>query len=103
VCPLSIQELKDLMYENRELSFKILKLIGFRPMKLERKLELLVFKDGRIRIIEFLQDAASWKGEKVGFETMIPTRLTHKNIASVTGTSRQQSVTTILNGLRNKT
>ena len=55
----------------------------------------------RTRIIEFLKDAAAWKGEKVGFETMIQTRLTHKDIASLTGTSRQ-TVTTILNDLKEK-
>jgi CRP-like cAMP-binding protein len=76
-----------------------LKLVGLRLMKLERKLELLVFKDARTRVIEFLKDAASWKGKKVGFETMIPTRLTHKDIAALTGTSRQ-TVTTILNELK---
>jgi len=101
ICPLTTQELKELMYENKELSFKILKLIGLRLMKLERKLELLVFKDARTRVIEFLKDAASWKGIKVGFETMIQTRLTHKEIASLTGTSRQ-TVTTILNELKEK-
>jgi CRP/FNR family transcriptional regulator, cyclic AMP receptor protein len=101
ICPLSIEELKDLMKEDRELSFKILKLIGLRLMKLERKLELLVFKDARTRVIEFLKDTAAWKGKKVGFETMIPTRLTHKDIAALTGTSRQ-TVTTILNELKEK-
>lgn len=101
ICPLSIEELKALMKENRELSFKLLKLVGLRLMKLERKLELLVFKDARTRVIEFLKDAASWKGKKVGFETMIPTRLTHKDIAALTGTSRQ-TVTTILNELKER-
>jgi CRP/FNR family cyclic AMP-dependent transcriptional regulator len=99
ICPLTIEDLKMLMYENKELSFKILKLIGLRIMKLERKLELLVFKDARTRIIEFLKDAAEWKGKKVGFETLIQTNLTHKDIASLTGTSRQ-TVTTILNQLK---
>jgi len=99
LCPLSIDELKDLMFENKELSFRILKLVGLRLMKLERKLELLVFKDARTRIVEFLKDAASWKGKKVGYETLIQTKLTHKDIASLTGTSRQ-TVTTILNELK---
>jgi len=99
ICPLSIDELKSLMKEDKELSFRLLKLVGLRLMRLERKLELLVFKDARTRIIEFLKDAASWKGKKVGFETMIPTKLTHKDIASLTGTSRQ-TVTTILNELK---
>jgi CRP-like cAMP-binding protein len=101
ICPLTTAELKGLMYENKELSFKILKLIGLRIMKLERKLELLVFKDARTRIVEFLKDAAAWKGKKVGLETMIQTNLTHKDIASLTGTSRQ-TVTTILNELKEK-
>jgi CRP/FNR family cyclic AMP-dependent transcriptional regulator len=101
ICPLGIEELKDLMKEDRELSFKILKLIGLRLMKLERKLELLVFKDARTRVVEFLKDTAAWKGKRVGFETMIPTRLTHKDIAALTGTSRQ-TVTTILNDMKEK-
>jgi CRP-like cAMP-binding protein len=99
VCPLGIVDLKNLMKEDKELSFKLLKLVGLRLMKLERKLELLVFKDARTRIVEFLRDAAAWKGKKVGFETMIPTKLTHKDIAALTGTSRQ-TVTTILNELK---
>lgn len=99
ICPLGIEDLKDLMKEDKELSFRLLKLVGLRLMKLERKLELLVFKDARTRIIEFLKDSASWKGKKVGFETMIPTKLTHKDIAALTGTSRQ-TVTTILNELK---
>ncbi|MEP6737479.1 MAG: Crp/Fnr family transcriptional regulator [Chryseolinea sp.] len=101
ICPLTTVQLKELMYDDKELSFKILKLIGLRIMKLERKLELLVFKDARTRIVEFLKDTAAWKGVKVGFETMIQTKLTHKDIASLTGTSRQ-TVTTILNDLKDK-
>jgi CRP-like cAMP-binding protein len=101
VCPLSIEDLKALMWENKELSFKMLKLVGLRLMKLERKLELLVFKDARTRVIEFIRDSASYKGKKVGYETLVPTKLTHKDIASLTGTSRQ-TVTTILNELKEK-
>lgn len=99
ICPLTIQHLTSLMYENKELSFKILKLVGLRLMKLERKIELLVFKDARTRIVEFLKDMASWKGTKVGYETMIPMSLTHKDIAALTGTSRQ-TVNTVLNELK---
>lgn len=101
ICQLSLDEIKELMYGDRELSFKMLKFVGLRLMKLERKLELLVFKDARTRIIEFIKDAASWKGKKVGYETLIQTKLTHQDIASLTGTSRQ-TVTTILNDLKEK-
>lgn len=41
VCPLRVEDLKQLMAENKELSFKLLKLVGLRLIRLERKLELL--------------------------------------------------------------
>jgi CRP/FNR family transcriptional regulator, cyclic AMP receptor protein len=91
----------ELMYGDRELNFKILKLIGLRLMKVERKLELLVFKDARTRVVEFLKDAAVSVGQKAGYDTIVHTRLTHKDIATLTGTSRQ-TVTTILNDLQEK-
>ena len=101
ICPMSIQEMQDLMADNKELSFKIFKLIGWRIKKLEKKIESLVFKDARTRVVDFIREAAAWKGQKVGFETLVKTKLTHKDIASLTGTSRQ-TVTTILNELKDK-
>lgn len=101
VCPMTLDDMKNLMANNQPLSFKMMKLIGLRLRKTERRLESLVFKDARTRIIEFLRDEANEKGKKVGFEMMIPSHLTHKDIAALTGTSRQ-TVTTILNELREK-
>lgn len=101
VCSMTIDGLKDLMAENKQLSLKILKIIGFRLRKMERKIESLVFKDARTRIVEFLKEMAEEKGQKVGFEMMIKNHLTHKDIASLTGTSRQ-TVTTVMNELREK-
>jgi CRP-like cAMP-binding protein len=101
VCLMSLEEMNDLMAHNKPLSFKMLKLIGLRLRKLERRLESLVFKDARTRIVEFLRDEAIEKGKKIGYETMIPSYLTHKDIAALTGTSRQ-TVTTTLNDLRDK-
>jgi len=101
VCPMNLNEMKQMMSHNKPLSFKLMKLIGLRLRKVERRLESLVFKDARTRVVEFLKDEAEEKGKKVGYETMIPNHLTHKDIASLTGTSRQ-TVTTILNDLRDK-
>ncbi|RED99428.1 Crp/Fnr family transcriptional regulator [Marinoscillum furvescens] len=99
VCPMTIDSLKALMQQNQELSLKIFKIMGFRLRKMERRIESLVFKDARSRIVDFLREMAEEKGQKVGFEMMIKNHLTHKNIASLTGTSRQ-TVTTVLNELR---
>jgi CRP-like cAMP-binding protein len=99
ICFWKLKDLQQLMLEDKDLSFSLLKLVGLRLFKIERKLELLVFKDVRTRIVEFLKDAAEWKGKKVGSETLIMTSLTHRDIAKLIGLSRQ-SVTTILNELK---
>ncbi len=101
ICPMDIHDMKELMAHNKALNIKIYKLLGLRIKKMERKIESLVFKDSRTRIVEFLKDWATEKGRKVGFETMMKNYLTHKDIASLTGTSRQ-TVTTILNELKEK-
>lgn len=101
VCPMTIEDLKALMRDNQDLSLKIFKIMGLRLRKMERRIESLVFKDARTRIVEFLKEMAEEKGQKVGFETMIKNHLTHKDIASLTGTSRQ-TVTTVMNELRDQ-
>jgi CRP-like cAMP-binding protein len=99
VCMLSVEELKKLMLDDADLSLRIMKWMGLRLQKLERKIELLAFKDARTRIIEFLKDAAAWKGKPVGHEVLIRTKLTHSDIAKLTATSRQ-TVNETLNRLR---
>ena len=101
ICRMDIAHLQQLMLNNKPLSLKIYKLIGLRVRKLERKIELMVFKDARTRIIEFLKELAEERGKKAGFETVIRNHYTHKDIASLTATSRQ-TVTTILNELKEK-
>ena len=101
ICPMSIDDMHQLMLQNKSLSFKIFKLVGFKLRKIERRLESLVFKDARTRIVDFIREMAEERGQKVGFETLVKSNLTHKDIASLTGTSRQ-TVTTILNELKEK-
>ena len=67
---MSISDMQQLMANNRPLNFKIIKLIGIRIKKLERRIDSLVFKDARSRIIDFLRDMAIEKGKKVGYEVM---------------------------------
>lgn len=101
ICPMNITDMEELMAQNKKLNLQIFKIIGFRLQRLERKIESLVYKDSRTRVVEFIYDWAIEKGQKVGYETKIKNYLTHKDIASLTGTSRQ-TVTTILNGLKER-
>ena len=66
VCPMTVDDLQGLMQDNQVLSFKILKLIGFRLKKMERKIESLVFKDARTRIVEFLKETAERERSESG-------------------------------------
>lgn len=99
VCPMTVAGLQELMKENQALSLRIFKLMGLRLRRVERKLESLVFKDARSRVVDFIREMAEERGQKVGYEMLIKTKFTHKDIASLTGTSRQ-TVTTILNELK---
>lgn len=101
LCKMKKSDFEDLMEKYGHLSLKISKIIGLRLRKIERRLESLVFKDARSRIVEFIKDQAESNGEKVGFETMIKNNLTHQDIANLTGTTRQ-TVTEVLNDLRRK-
>jgi CRP/FNR family cyclic AMP-dependent transcriptional regulator len=80
VCKIRKQDFEHFMAEYPHFSLKVNKLIGFRLLKIERRLESLAFRDARSRIIELLLDYAEEKGEKVGEEVMIQHNLTHQDM-----------------------
>ena len=69
--------------------------------KTERRLESLIFKDARTRIVDFIVDMGNEKGKAIGKEILVKHNLTHMDIANLTATSRQ-TVTTVLNELKEK-
>lgn len=99
VCKLTLEEMQQLMKDDVSFALNIYKMIGLRINKLERKIDSLVFKDVRTRIIEFIKEFVMEKGEKNGTEYKADNFLTHKDIANLVGTTRQ-TVTTLLNELR---
>jgi CRP-like cAMP-binding protein len=101
LCVVTVDEMKSLMREHNGLSLFLMKIMGSRMLEMENRLESLVFKDSRTRIIEFLHELGEKKGQRVGYETLVRKFMTHQEIANLTATSRQ-TVTTVLNELRNK-
>jgi len=89
----------QLLQTNNRLAMKLLNFIGHRLRRTENRLESLIFKDARERIIDFLVDSATNQGRKIGYELLIKHCLTQQDIANITGTSRQ-TVTSVLNDLR---
>ncbi|MBK9339044.1 MAG: Crp/Fnr family transcriptional regulator [Lewinellaceae bacterium] len=100
-CVVTLEEMRSLMRERSELNLFFMKIFGARQLEMERRLESLVFRDSRSRIVEFLVELTRARGERVGYEWVIRKPITHQEIANLTATSRQ-TVTTTLNDLRYK-
>ena len=96
-----VEDIQDIMNKNAKLSLAITRSIGERLMNVERKMESLIFKDARTRIIDLLKQMADKYGVKVGDEILLKHDLTHQDFANLTATSRQ-TVTVTLNELRDK-
>ena len=101
VCPISVDTMHDLMRNNQTFSLKVYKFIGFKFKKLERRLELLLFKDTKTRLLEFLDELCTDYGyncDESG-DHVIKHPYTQKDIASLIGTSRP-TINILLNELK---
>lgn len=101
VCYMPAAEFENMVKNDIELNAEVMKFVGYRLKKLERRVENLSFKDSKTRLIELLIDFAEDMGKKVGTEYFIEQNLSHREIASLTATSRQ-TTTKALNQLREK-
>ncbi len=99
ICTVSVSQMKHLMKDHGPLSMFFMKLMGSKVLQMEKRLESLVFKDSKTRILEFIVDQVDTRGQQVGYEWVIRNQLTHQEIANICATSRQ-TVTTLLNDLR---
>lgn len=90
VCRISSEEMLELLRQHKNFSLKIYKFIGFRFKKLERRLQLMLFKDAKTRLKEFINELAEEFGyvNKVSGYTVIRHPYTQKEIATLIGTSR---------------
>lgn len=100
-CVVTLDELRGLMVDRSEISLFFMRVFAGRQLDMERRLESLVFRDSRSRIVEFLVQLTRNKGQRIGYEWVVRQFITHQEIANLTATSRQ-TVTTTLNDLRFK-
>ncbi|PQJ78407.1 Crp/Fnr family transcriptional regulator [Polaribacter porphyrae] len=90
ICPIGVTTMHDLMRDNKTFSLKIYKFLGLRFKKLERRLQLILFKDTKTRLLEFMKELCEEYGyncDKTG-DKVIQHPYTQKDIASLIGTSR---------------
>ncbi|WP_296383194.1 Crp/Fnr family transcriptional regulator [Winogradskyella sp.] len=101
ICPVSVDTMHELMRDNKTFGLRIYKFIGFKFKKLERRLQLLLFKDSKTRLLEFLEELCSDYGydcDKTG-DNIINHPYTQKDIASLIGISRP-TLNILLNELK---
>jgi CRP/FNR family transcriptional regulator, cyclic AMP receptor protein len=99
LCPMNVETMLDLMRDYKQFSLGIHKLIGWKLRKIERRLEILLFKDAHTRLVEFLKDLAADHGVQRGTTMVINHFYTQQNIADLIGVARP-TLNQVFNDLR---
>ncbi len=89
ICKLGIEKARELVRDYVPFSLTITKRFGERTQKLERRLQILLFKDARQRLVEFLKDLCRDIGtpSRTGVKVML--EITQSDIAALIGASRK--------------
>lgn len=98
VCKMSVDKAKELARDYVPFALEMNRRIGGHIQKLERRIEILLFKDIKVRLIEFLKDLANEYGRQRDGMTVVTHSLTQSDIADLIGTSRK-SASLMLNEL----
>jgi len=99
LCSFAVEDFEKLLQRRPDMALKYTKWVGFKLRKIQNRLSNLLNKDVRKRLEIFLWQMIeqSLATEKNG-KCCLPNYLTHEDIASLIGSSRQ-TVTTMLNQL----
>lgn len=99
ICSMDASEFSQMISAYPLLAMSVTASVGAKLQRLERKIDSLIFKDARTRIIEFLLELTEGIESKSSASLVITHNLTHLEMANLTATSRQ-TVTSVLNELR---
>ena len=89
------QELQQVVQKNPRIVLSITKLIGLRRQVIERRLRNLLFRSNRERVIHLLLELSEKYGVPVENGVALKIRLSHQELASVIGSTRE-TVTVVL-------
>ncbi len=103
VCAINLETMKSLLKNNDNFSLKIYKIIGFKITKLERRLQILLYKDIKTRLVEFIKDLLVDYPPINGYDSKLTIRhpYSQSDIAALIGTSRP-TVNMYFNELKNE-
>lgn len=99
MCAIKRKDFEEFIGKIPDLSLAITKWIGFRLRKIENRFEKMIFQDVRTRLIAIFKDLVQKYGVPVKDGTKIMINLSHRDIASLIGATRE-TVTLELNNLK---
>lgn len=94
-------EMQRLLGRHPEISLGVMKLIGFRRQKIERRLQYLLFHSTRDRLIHLLLELLEQYGVSTSRGTELRIKLSHQDLANIIGSTRE-CVTGLLGELQSE-
>lgn len=89
ICFIEADMMEQLLVQYPRLNNAITKISWRKISKLERRLDDLLYKDAKTRILDFLKDHVTENGEREGDMLVAKNPFSHTDIAKLTSTSRQ--------------
>ncbi len=83
------------MESSPELAIGVVKLIGLRRLRIERRLKSLLFRSHRDRLLHLLLELAEQYGEPQSQGMRLKIKLSHQDLASIIGATRETVTTTL--------
>jgi len=101
ICAINKNDFSQFVDKNPALNLKLTRIIGLKLKSYSERIEDLVFKDAKQRVISFLIKLSSANGKKIGDQIFVKPFLKHQDIADLTACARQ-TVNDVLTDLREK-
>lgn len=99
ICAINKDDFAQFIESNPTLNMRLTKLIGLKLKSYSERIEDLVFKDAKQRVISFLIKLADENGKQIGNQIFVKPFLKHQDIADLTACARQ-TVNDVLTNLR---
>lgn len=99
ICAINKNDFASFIDKNPEMNLKLTRIIGLKLKSYSERIEDLVFKDAKQRVISFLIKLADENGKQVGRQIFVKPFLKHQDIANLTACARQ-TVNDVLTDLR---
>lgn len=91
LCLVTLKQVEELMNENKNFSTSIYKFIGYKFQKVERRYQIMLFRNTRTRALEFIKELKNESYNPIKLindEILIHNPYSQSEIAKLIGTSR---------------